>query len=55
MDCPAWAFLPNHFHLLLRTHPIPLSLIMRRLMTAYAGHFNWRHHQSAHKFIPSLS
>jgi len=40
MDCLAWAFLPNHFHLLLRTHQIPLSLFMRRLMTGYAGHFN---------------
>jgi putative transposase len=44
MDCLAWALLPNHFHLLLRTHQIPLSLFMRRLMTAYAGYFNRRHH-----------
>lgn len=50
MDCLAWAFLPNHFHLLLRTHQIPLSLFMRRLMTGYAGHFNRRHHRSGHLF-----
>jgi putative transposase len=50
MDCLAWAFLPNHFHLLLRTHQIPLSLFMRRLMTAYAGYFNRRHHRSGHLF-----
>ncbi len=35
-QCYAWALIPNHFHLLLRTGTTPLSKIMRRLMTGYA-------------------
>jgi putative transposase len=33
--CFAWALIPNHFHLLLRTGPVPISIIMRRLLTGY--------------------
>ncbi len=50
IDCLAWAFLPNHFHLLLRTHNTSMATFMRRLMTAYAGYFNRRHHRSGHLF-----
>lgn len=50
IDCLAWACLSNHFHLLLRTRQTPLSTLMRRLMTAYAGYFNRRHHRSGHLF-----
>jgi REP element-mobilizing transposase RayT len=39
----AWALLPNHFHLLLRTEDVGLSTVMRRVMTGYAGAFNRRH------------
>jgi hypothetical protein len=35
-QCYAWALIPNHFHLLLRTGATPLSNVMRRLMTGYA-------------------
>jgi len=35
-QCYAWALIPNHFHILLRTGPAPLSKVMRRLMTGYA-------------------
>ncbi|MCJ7809080.1 MAG: transposase, partial [Desulfobulbaceae bacterium] len=35
-QCYAWALIPNHFHLLLRTGPTLLSKAMRRLMTGYA-------------------
>jgi REP element-mobilizing transposase RayT len=35
-QCYAWALIPNHFHLLLRTGQTPLSKVMRRLMTGYA-------------------
>ena len=49
-QCYAWALLPNHFHLLLRTGPIPLSKVMRRLMTGYAVTFNKRHKRSGHLF-----
>ena len=39
-QCYAWSLIPNHFHLLLRTGPTPLSKVMRRLMTGYAVTFN---------------
>jgi len=50
VDCFAWALIPNHFHLLLRTGPTPLATFMRRLMTSYAGYYNRRHERSGHLF-----
>ncbi len=47
--CFAWALLPDHFHLLLKT-ATPLSRIMRRLMTGYAVGFNKRHKRNGHLF-----
>jgi len=35
--------MPNHVHLLLRTGTIPISTVMRRLLTGYAVSFNRRH------------
>jgi len=49
-QCYAWALIPNHFHLLLRTGPTPLSKVMRRLMTGYAVTFNKRHKRIGHLF-----
>ena len=49
-QCYAWALIPNHFHLLLRTSLTPLSKVMRRLMTGYALTFNKRHKRSGHLF-----
>ena len=49
-QCYAWALIPNHFHLLLRTGPTLLSKVMRRLMTGYAVTFNKRHKRSGHLF-----
>ena len=49
-QCYAWALIPNHFHLLLRTGPTALSKVMRRLMTGYAVTFNIRHRRSGHLF-----
>ena len=49
-QCYAWALIPNHFHLLLRTGPILLSKVMRRLMTGHAVTFNKRHKRSGHLF-----
>ena len=49
-QCYAWALISNHFHLLLRTGPTPLSKVMRRLMTGYAITFNKRHKRSGHLF-----
>ena len=41
--CYAWALLPNHVHLLLQTGRVPLSTVMRRVLTGYAVTFNRRH------------
>lgn len=52
----AWALLPNHLHLLVRTPSIPdgrpyrpiLPTAMRQLLTGYAGTFNRRHKRVGH-------
>jgi len=46
----AWALLPNHAHLLLRTGQRPLARCMRALLTGYAGAFNRRHKRVGHLF-----
>jgi len=46
----AWVLMSNHFHLLIQTGPVPLSTIMRRLLTGYAVHFNRRHTRFGHLF-----
>ncbi|MDZ7700306.1 MAG: transposase [Deltaproteobacteria bacterium] len=33
--CYAWAIIPNHFYLFLRTGTFPIAIIMRRLLTGY--------------------
>ena len=48
--CYAWALIPNHFHLLLKTGRTPLSSVMRRLLTGHAVYFNRRHHRHGHLF-----
>jgi len=48
--CFAWALMPNHFHLLLRTGTAPLSSVIQRLLTGYAVNFNLRHHRHGHLF-----
>jgi putative transposase len=48
--CYAWALIPNHFRLLLRTGGVPISTVMRRLLTGYALWFNRRHTRSGHLF-----
>jgi putative transposase len=47
-SCYAWALIPNHFHLLLRTGKVPIATVMRRLLTGHAGYFNKRHRRSGH-------
>jgi putative transposase len=49
-SCLAWALIPNHFHLLLRTGNTPISTVMRRLLTGYAIRFNHRHHRQGRLF-----
>jgi REP element-mobilizing transposase RayT len=46
----AWALLPNHLHLLVRTGATPLARAMRSLLTGYAGAFNRRHRRRGHLF-----
>ena len=46
----AWALLPNHAHLLVRTGTRPLARCMRSLLTGYAGAFNRRHKRVGHLF-----
>jgi REP element-mobilizing transposase RayT len=48
--CYAWALLPNHIHLLLRTGLTSISTVMRRLLTGYAQQFNRRHRRYGHLF-----
>ena len=49
-ECYAWALLPNHFHLLLKTGNLSLAMVMRRLLTGYVVRFNLRHGRSGHLF-----
>ncbi len=46
----AWALLPNHAHLLVRSGHRPLARSMRSLLTGYAGAFNRRHKRAGHLF-----
>ena len=48
--CYAWALIPNHFHLLLCTGNVPMSTVMRRLLTGYAVSFNRRHRRHGQLF-----
>lgn len=49
-QCFAWALIPNHFHILLRTGDVPVATVMRRLLTGYAVYFNHRHRRYGHLF-----
>ncbi len=46
----AWALLPNHAHLLVRTGRRPLPAAMRALLAGYATAFNRRHQRVGHLF-----
>jgi putative transposase len=48
--CYAWALLPNHFHLFLRTGNVPIATVMQRLLTRHAIYFNRRHRRYGHLF-----
>ena len=49
-QCLAWALIPNHFHLLLKTGATPIATVMKRLLTGYAMHYNRRHNRHGHLF-----
>ena len=46
----AWALMPNHFHLLVRTGRQTLSKNMKKLLTGYVVNFNRRHKRYGHLF-----
>jgi REP element-mobilizing transposase RayT len=48
--CYAWALIPNHFHLLLRTGNVSIETVMRRLLTGYAVTYNRRHRRHGYLF-----
>jgi REP element-mobilizing transposase RayT len=48
--CFAWALMPNHVHLVLRSEATPVSRLMARLGTGYARRFNERHDRVGHLF-----
>ena len=48
--CFAWALIPNHAHLLLKTGTTPIATVMRRLLTGYAVSFNRRHRRHGQLF-----
>ncbi len=50
ISCIAWALMPNHFHLLVRSWKGELSSFMRCLLTAYSMYFNERHVRAGHLF-----
>lgn len=49
-SCYAWALLPNHAHLLLRTGKVPVATVMRRLLTGYAQTYNRRYRRHGQLF-----
>ena len=49
-DCFAWALIPNHTHLLLRTGLTPISDLMRRLLTGYSVWFNKKYQRHGQLF-----
>ena len=48
--CYAWALMPNHIHLLLRTGHTPIARVMRQLLSDCAGRLNRLHRRSGHLF-----
>jgi len=48
--CYSWALIPNHVHLLLKTGYVPISTVMRRLLTGHAAYFNRRHRRHGKLF-----
>jgi len=49
-DCLAWAFMPNHFHLLFYSKSGNLADFMRCLMSGYSMYFNRKYERAGHLF-----
>ena len=48
--CFAWAFMPNHIHLLLQISFVPMSSFMQKLLTSYGVYFNKKHNRSGYLY-----
>lgn len=48
--CFAWALMPNHVHILVKTGNTPISKVMHKLLAGYASGFNRRHKRHGHVF-----
>lgn len=46
----AWALIPNHLHVVVRTGNRPLFASMRKILTGYVVRFNRRHNRVGHLF-----
>lgn len=46
----AWALIPNHAHILLRSGPKGLPQYMRRFLSGYGTYYNKRHQRYGHLF-----
>ncbi|MDD5305250.1 MAG: transposase [Elusimicrobia bacterium] len=46
----AYCLMGNHFHIAIKVGPVPLSVIMQRLLTTYCMRFNNRHGRTGHLF-----
>ena len=49
-QCLAWALMSNHYHLLVRVGPFPLSKLMAPVLGGYGGYYNKRHKRSGYVF-----
>ena len=49
-QCLAWALIPNHVHLLLRSSEVPIASVMQRLLTGYAVSFNRKYRRHGQLF-----
>lgn len=48
--CYAWALMPNHIHLLIRTGGKPLFKMMQSLLAGYGQYFNGRYHRHGYVY-----
>ncbi|HYD48015.1 MAG TPA: transposase [Terriglobales bacterium] len=46
----AWSLLPNHFHLIVQSGVLGLSVALQALLGGYARYFNRRHNRCGHLF-----
>lgn len=46
----AYCLMGNHFHFAIQVGPVPLAMVMQRLLAGYAMRFNRRHERTGHLF-----